>query len=132
MSRVQEFPYATTRFRKWKWWNIVIRHSVTLLRHCFIKIFQISNFSHYSNYSLYFTSLYHVYRNSTWQNAKPGHRLKVEWETNKLSKSIDPYGYVIKIKHQFFDNWLTVDIFQDDYHAIVTSLWKKVDWLLDI
>ena len=25
-----------------------------------------------------------------------------------------------------------MDIFQEDYHAIVTSLWKKVDWLLDI
>ena len=51
---------------------------------------------------------YHVYRNSTWQNAKPGHKLKVERETNKLSKSIDPYACAIKIKHQFIDTWLTV------------------------
>ena len=40
--------------------------------------------------------------------AKPGHKLKVEIETNKSSKSIDPYACAIKIKHQFFDTWLTV------------------------
>ena len=42
---------------------------------------------------------YHVYRNSTWQNKKPVHKLKVERETNKLSKSIDLYACVIKITH---------------------------------
>ena len=51
---------------------------------------------------------YHVYRNSSWLNAKPGHKMKVEWETIKLSKSIDPYACAIKIKHQFFDTSLTV------------------------
>ena len=51
---------------------------------------------------------YHVYHNSTWQNAKRGHKLKVEREANKLSKSIDPYVCAIKIKYQFFDTWLTV------------------------
>ena len=35
---------------------------------------------------------YHVYRNSTWQNAKPGRKVKVKRETNKLSKPIDPYA----------------------------------------
>ena len=29
---------------------------------------------------------YHVYRNSAWQNAKSGHKVKVEIETNKYSK----------------------------------------------
>ena len=51
---------------------------------------------------------YHMYCNSTRQNAKPGHKLKVERETNKLSKSIDQYTCAIKIKHQFFDTWFTV------------------------
>ena len=51
---------------------------------------------------------YHVYRNSTWQNAKSGDKVKVEIETNKSSKSIDPYACAIKIKHKFFDTWLTV------------------------
>ena len=49
---------------------------------------------------------YHVYRNSTWQNAKSGDKVKVEIETNKSSKSIDPYACAIKIKHKFFDTWL--------------------------
>ena len=75
---------------------------------------------------------YHVYRNSTWQNAKSGHKLKVERDTNKSSKSIDPYASAIKIKHQFFDTWLSWDIFQENYHAIAISLWKKVVILLNI
>ena len=41
-----------------------------------------------------------------------GHKLKVERETNKLSKSFDPYTCAIKIKHQLFDTWLTVGHFQ--------------------
>ena len=44
---------------------------------------------------------YHLYRNSTWQNAKPGDKVKMEIETNKSLKSIDPYACVIKIKHKF-------------------------------
>ena len=32
----------------------------------------------------------------------------MERETNKSSKSIDPYACAIKIKHQFLDIWLTV------------------------
>ena len=49
-----------------------------------------------------------MYRNSTLQNAKLGLKLKVERETKKSSKSNDPYACAIKIKHQFFDTWLTV------------------------
>ena len=51
---------------------------------------------------------YQVHRNSTWQNAKPGNKVKVEIETNKSLKSIDPYACAVKIKHKFFDTWLTV------------------------
>ena len=47
-------------------------------------------------------------RNSTRQNTKPGHKLKVESETKKSSKLIDPYACAIKIKHQFLDTWLIV------------------------
>ena len=32
---------------------------------------------------------YHMYSHSTWQNVKPGQKLKVERETNKSLKSID-------------------------------------------
>ena len=45
---------------------------------------------------------YHVYRNSSWKNAKAGQRVKVEKETSATSKSIDPYACAIKIKNRFF------------------------------
>ena len=51
---------------------------------------------------------YHVYRNSSWKNAKAGQRVKIEKETSTTSKSIDPYACAIKIKNRFFDNWITV------------------------
>ena len=41
---------------------------------------------------------YHVYRHSLRQNAKSSDKVKVEIETNKSSKSIDPYACAIKIK----------------------------------
>ena len=49
-----------------------------------------------------------MYRDSTWQNAKPGHKLKVERETNKSSKSISLYACAIKTKHQFFGTWFSM------------------------
>ena len=48
---------------------------------------------------------YHVYRNSTCQNEKPGDKLRKEIETNNSSKSIDPYSCAIKTKYIFFDTW---------------------------
>ena len=47
---------------------------------------------------------YHVYRNSSWKNAKAGQRVKVEKETSATLKWIDPYACAIKIKNRFFDN----------------------------
>ena len=44
---------------------------------------------------------YHVQCNSTWQNAKSGDKVKVEIETNKSSKSINPYVCAVKIKQIF-------------------------------
>ena len=49
---------------------------------------------------------YHAYRNSTWQNAKPGHKLKVERE--KVTKLINSCACAIKIKHQSLDTLLIV------------------------
>ena len=51
---------------------------------------------------------YHVYRHSLRQNAKSSDKVKIEIETNKSSKSIDSYACAIKIKHKYFDTWLTV------------------------
>ena len=55
----------------------------------------------YSFHSKIASRGHHVYRNSTWRNAKSGDKVKVEIETNKLSKSIDPYVCAIKIKRIF-------------------------------
>ena len=49
-----------------------------------------------------------MYHNSTWQNGKSRDKVKVEIETNKSSKSINPYACAIKIKHKCFETWLTV------------------------
>ena len=49
-----------------------------------------------------------MYYNSTWQNAKSGDKIKVQIETNKSLKSVNPYACAIKIKHKFFDTWLTM------------------------
>ena len=51
---------------------------------------------------------YHVYKNTTWKNAKAGQKVQVQIETNKSSKECDPYACAIKIKNNFFDNWMTV------------------------
>ena len=47
---------------------------------------------------------YHMYRNSSWKNAKASQRVKVEKETSATSKSIDPFACTIKIKNRFFDS----------------------------
>ena len=56
-----------------------------------------------------------------------GDKVKVEIETNKSLKSVDPYACAIKIKHNFFDTWLTVGIFQGKYHAIAIFLKEGVN-----
>ena len=65
-----------------------------------------------------------MYDNSTWENAKPGLKLKEERETNKPSESIDLYACVIKIKRSLTFDWLW-DIFQEKYHAIAVSSMEK-------
>ena len=47
---------------------------------------------------------YHVYKNTTWKNAKAGQKVKVQVATNKSSKESDPYVCAIKVKNNFFDN----------------------------
>ena len=66
-----------------------------------------------------------MYRNSTWQNAKPGHKLKVEKEMNKSSKSIDLYACAINIKHQFFDTCLTMGHIPREMHVIAVSFMEE-------
>ena len=51
---------------------------------------------------------YHVYKNTSWTNAKVGEKVTVEIETKKFSLEVDPYACAIKIKNRFFDSLITV------------------------
>ena len=51
---------------------------------------------------------YHVFKETSWGNAKEGDEVKVELETNKSSKKIDPYACVIRAKEEYFKGWKTV------------------------
>ena len=51
---------------------------------------------------------YHVYKNTSWTNAKVGEKVTVEMETKKSSLEVDPYACAIKIKNRFFDSLITV------------------------
>ena len=48
---------------------------------------------------------YHVYKETTWTNAKVGDKVKVGLETNKQSIKSDPYACAILVKNQFYDTW---------------------------
>ena len=51
---------------------------------------------------------YHVYKNTSWTNAKVGEKVTVEIETKKFSLEVDPYACAIKIKNCFFDSLINV------------------------
>ena len=51
---------------------------------------------------------YHVYKDTTWSNAKLKEQVKVELETSKSSTDIDPYACAVKAKHSYFNGWKTV------------------------
>ena len=51
---------------------------------------------------------YHVYKETSWSNAKVSDEVKVETETNPKSIASDPYSCAIKTKHDYFLGWKTV------------------------
>ena len=51
---------------------------------------------------------YHIYKNTTWVNAKDGDEVQVEIEINKDSIKVDPYARTICIKGKYFDVTKTV------------------------
>ena len=51
---------------------------------------------------------YHVYKETSWSNAKINEEVKVELETNTKSLSTDPYACAIKTKNPYFNDWKTV------------------------
>ena len=65
-----------------------------------------------------------MYRNSNWQNAKSVDKVKVEIESNKSLKSVDPYACAIKIN--VFDTWLIVG--HIPFYSILLLLFSKRRW----
>ena len=51
---------------------------------------------------------YHVYKETTWSNAKVNEKVKIEIETNQSSIAIDSYACAVKAKEEYFDGWKTV------------------------
>ena len=45
---------------------------------------------------------YHVFKETSWNNAKEGDEVKVELKTNKSSNKIDPYACAICAKEEYF------------------------------
>ena len=50
----------------------------------------------------------HVYKETTWSNAKVNEKVKIEIETNQSSITIDLYACTIKAKEKYFDGWKIV------------------------
>ena len=71
---------------------------------------------------------YHVYKETSWSNAKVGDEVKVEIETNPKSVASDPYSCAIKTKHDYFVGWKTVVKFQDAFTFLSS---KKVERLTE-
>ena len=45
---------------------------------------------------------YHVYKNTTWVDAREEDEVKVDIKTNKESIKVDPYACAIRVKERFF------------------------------
>ena len=52
---------------------------------------------------------YHVYKQTTWSNAKVNEKVKIEIKTTQSSIAIDPYACAVKAKEKYFDEWKIVD-----------------------
>ena len=51
---------------------------------------------------------YHVYKDTTWSNAKVNEKVKTEIKTNQSSIANDRYACALKAKEKYFDGWKTV------------------------
>ena len=45
---------------------------------------------------------YHVFKETSWSNAKEEDEVKVGLQTNKSSNKIDPYACAIRAKEEYF------------------------------
>ena len=46
---------------------------------------------------------YHLYKETTWLDAKVNDKIKIE--TNKSLVAINPYANAVKAKHKYFEGW---------------------------
>ena len=79
---------------------------------------------------------FHVYKKTTWSNAKVGDEVKVEVESNLSSIAHYHYSCAIKAKHEYFTGWKTVghipcEISQYVYFFIKKRRWKSL-WKTEI
>ena len=51
---------------------------------------------------------YPVFDETAWNNVTEGDSLRVDLETNKLAKNVDPYACAIRAQNQFFNSWKMV------------------------
>ena len=51
---------------------------------------------------------YHVYKNTSWTNARLGEEVSIALETSQASLDVDPYACAVKIKNRFYKNYITV------------------------
>ena len=68
---------------------------------------------------------YHVYKETSWSNAKLNDEVKEELETDAKSLLTDPYACVIKARHSYFVSWKKWDIFHEKSLAMFIFLLKK-------
>ena len=71
---------------------------------------------------------YHVYKYTTWVDAREGDEVRVDIETNKESIKVDPYACAIRVKERFFGAMKTVghiprEISRHAYFFIKNKRW---------
>ena len=69
---------------------------------------------------------YHVYKSTTWDNAKEGDEVQAEIKTNKDSIKVDPYAFAIRVQVGVFLPQKQLEISQKKFlDMFISSLKKK-------
>ena len=68
---------------------------------------------------------YHVYKETTWSNAKVNEKLKTEIKTNLSSIANDRYACAVKAKEKYFDGWKTVGYVSREISRYIYFFIKK-------
>ena len=68
---------------------------------------------------------YHVYKETSWSNAKLNDKVKVELETDAKSLSTNSYASALKARHSYFVVWKKVGHILREISRYVYFLIKK-------